>query len=136
MAENGRVLVDTSAWIDHLAGDARIMRALERPMDDRRVVICGQVWQEVLQGARDDKAFAKLQREMKLWAYEAETQADYTEGARLYAQLRWKGVTVPPSDCLIAAVAKRCGFAICATDPHFLRIPDVRLFDLNPNLRM
>ena len=130
MIESGRVLVDTSAWIDHLAGNARIMCALERPMDDRRVVICGQVRQEVLQGARDEKAFARLQRDMSLWAYEAEAPHDYDAAARIYAQLRWKGVTVPPSDCLIAAVAKRCELAICAPDPHFRQIPDIQLFEV------
>lgn len=130
MTERDRVLVDTSAWIDHLAGDARIMHALERPMADRRVVICGQIKQEVLQGARDAKAFGRLQRDMSLWAYEAEAPPDYEEAARIYAQLRWKGVTVPPSDCLIAAVSKRCGLAICATDPHFRQIPDMQLFEI------
>ena len=130
MIESARVLVDTSAWIDHLAGDARIMRALERPMDDRRVVICGQVRQEVLQGARDEKAFARLQRDMSLWAYEAEAPPDYDAAALIYAQLRWKGVTVPPSDCLIAAVARRCGLAICATDPHFRQIPGIEFFEV------
>ena len=130
MIESDRVLVDTSAWIDHLAGNAGIMRALERPMDNHRVVICGQVRQEVLQGARDEKAFARLQRDMSLWAYEAEVPPDYDAAARIYAQLRWKGVTVPPSDCLIAAVARRCGLTICATDAHFRQIPDIQLFEI------
>jgi predicted nucleic acid-binding protein len=130
MSERDRVLVDTSAWIDFLAGDARIVRALEPHMDDRRVVICGQVRQEVLQGARDEKAFARLQRDMSLWMYEAEQPTDYDAAARVYARLRWKGTTIPPSDCLIAALAKRCGLAIYATDPHFRQIPDVVLVEL------
>jgi predicted nucleic acid-binding protein len=129
MNESGRILVDTSAWIDFLAGDARTVRALEQPMDDRRVVICGQVKQEVLQGARDAKAFARLEKDMSLWEYEPEAPPDYDAAARTYARLRWKGITVPPSDCLIAAVARRCGLAVYATDPHFRQIPDIQRFE-------
>ena len=91
---------------------------------------CGQILQEVLQGSRDAPALAKLERQFAIWDYEAEQPADFLEAARTYAGLRWKGVTVPPSDCLIAAVAKRRHFRVCATDPHFGLIPGLRLLDL------
>ena len=72
-------------------------------------------------------AFAKLEQELAIWAYEAETPEDFREAAHVYARLRWKGMTVPASDCLIAAVAKRCDLLVCATDPHFEALPGVRL---------
>ena len=78
----------------------------------------------------DEVALAKLERQFAIWEYEAEQPADFLEAARTYAGLRWKGVTVPPSDCLIAAVAKRRHFRVCATDPHFSFIPGLRLLDL------
>ena len=130
MSANGRVLVDTSAWIDYFAGDERVVRSLARSMDEGRVVISGQVKQEVMQGTRDERSFARLERAMSTWSYEAETPADFVEAARIYARLRWKGAIVPPSDCLIAALAKRCGLAVCATDPHFERIPGLRLVEV------
>jgi predicted nucleic acid-binding protein len=130
MSDDGRMLVDTSAWIDYFAGVEPLVRALDRPMDERRIVVCGQIKQEMLQGARDQKMFARLEREMSMWTYEAETPDDFIEAARQYARLRWKGVTVPPSDCLIAAVAKRCGLRLCATDPDFAKIPGLRLVAL------
>ncbi len=130
MSANGRVLVDTSAWIDYFAGDEGLATSLARSMDEGRIVISGQIVQEVLQGTRDERSFTRLERAMSVWSYEAETPADFVEAARLYARLRWKGITVPPSDCLIAALAKRCGLAVCATDPHFERIPGLRLVEL------
>lgn len=130
MSDAGRILVDTSAWIDYLAGVERLVRALAQPMDERRVVVCGQIKQEMLQGARDDRMFARIEREMSIWAYEPETPDDFTEAARQYARLRWKGITVPPPDCLIAAVARRCGLRLCASDPDFAKIPDVRRLEL------
>lgn len=59
---------------------------------------------------------------------EAEQPQDFVEAARIYAKLRWKGVTVPPADCLIAAVARRCRLLVCADAPHFEHIPGLRRY--------
>jgi len=128
MAERGSVLVDTSAWIDFLAGDPAAVAMLARLRYVCRITVCGQVKQEVLQGSRDRKALAKLEEAMSVWDYEAERPEDFVTAARLYADLRWKGVTVPAADCLIAAVARRCDFPVYATDPHFKDIPGTTLF--------
>ena len=127
MAEDDRVLVDTSLWINFLAGDAEAVALLGTLRHSRQIVICGQVKQEVLQGSRDRRAFAKLEHELSIWDYEAEQPEDFVSAARLYAELRWKGVTVPAADCLIAAVAKRRGWPVSATDPHFTAIPGLKL---------
>lgn len=128
MAEPDSVLVDTSAWIDFLAGQPEVVATIARLRDSHPIVICGQIKQEVLQGSRDKRAFATLDVQLSVWAYEAEQPEDFVSAARLYADLRWKGVTVPAADCLIAAVAKRRGFSVYATDPHFKSIPGTKLF--------
>lgn len=127
MAEHDRVLVDTSVWIDFLMGDSAAVALLGRLRNSHRIVICGQIQQEVLQGSRDRKAFATLEQEFSIWDCEAEQPEDFVSAARLYATLRWKGVTVPAADCLIAAVAQRRGWPVCATDPHFTEIPGLAL---------
>ncbi len=129
MAENGRVLVDSSIWIDFFRGTHDAVKTLSAVIRDQRVVICGQVLQEVLQGSRDVDAFEKIERKMSIWEYEAEQAADFRLAARSFAQLRWAGITVPPSDCLIAAVARRCRIPIYASDSHFNKIPQVTLFE-------
>lgn len=128
MDDRASVLVDSSTWIDFLGGDVRAVAALATLRQTHHIVICGTVKQEVLQGSRDAKALARLEREMSIWRYEAEQPEDFVEAARTYATLRWKGVTVPASDCLIAAVARRLGARLAATDPHFTAIPGVRLW--------
>ena len=129
MADSGNVLVDTSAWLDLFAGPTAAASALLPLMKARRVVICGMVLQEVLQGSRDDAMLRRLERDMSLWSYEPETPDDFAAAARTYARLRWKGVTIPSADCLIAEVAKRSGARLFATDPHFGQIPGLRLYD-------
>lgn len=128
MSESDRVLVDTSVWIDFLAGHADAVSWLASLRRSHQIIICGQIIQEVLQGSRDAQALARLEREFAIWDCEAEQPQDFVEAARTYARLRWKGITVPPADCLIAAVAKRCSIPVCATDPHFEHIPDLRRY--------
>ncbi len=128
MAEHGKVLVDASVWIDFLSGDDDTVRALNLLIKSGRVVVCGQVLQEVLQGSRDDKAFARLEGQMRLWHVEAEEPADFIEAARVFARLRWQGVSIPPTDCLMAAIAVRRKLLLYANDSDFDAIPGLRRY--------
>ena len=123
MDESASVLVDSSVWIDFFRGNEPAVKTIASLSKTVRIVICGQVKQEVLQGSRDTKAFAKLQVQMSIWNYEPESQDDFVEAARIFSALRWKGITIPPSDCLIAALAKRLNLLLCTHDPDFDYIP-------------
>jgi predicted nucleic acid-binding protein len=128
MDDHAKVLVDSSVWIDFLDGRAETVKALNHLIKAGRVVVCGQVRQEVLQGSRDEKAFTKLEAHMALWDAEAEQSADFIEAARVFARLRWGGITIPPSDCLIAAVAIRRKLLLYANDSDFDGIPGLRRY--------
>jgi predicted nucleic acid-binding protein len=128
VAETGRVLVDSSAWIDFLRGNISAITAIQTLGKARAVVICGQIRQEVLQGSRDAEAFKKLDRQMSIWAYEPETPGDFLEAARIFSSLRWEGITLPPSDCLIAALAIRLNLPLYSRDPAFDQIPKLKLY--------
>jgi predicted nucleic acid-binding protein len=108
------------------------VRSLEALMNDERIVLSGQVELELLQGTRDGRAFARLERQLLLWTYEAETADDFREAALVYARLRRRGIMIPTSDCLVAAVARRCGLQVCASDPHVTHIPGLRLLAIKP----
>lgn len=128
MAERARVLVDTSVWVDFLRGQPGAVQGVGALRRSNTIVVSGLVLQEVLQGSRDAAALARLERQFSVWEHEAEMQSDFVEAARIYAKLRWAGVTVPPSDCLIAAVAKRAGLQLYAVDPDFDSIPGLRRY--------
>ena len=128
MDENDRVLVDSSVWIEFFRGAEAAVSAMAAITKTRRVVICGQIKQEVLQGSRDSKAFEKLEKQMLIWDYESEVPEDFTEAARIFSQLRWRGVTLPPSDCLIAALAIRLHLPLHTQAPDFDSIPNLPRF--------
>ena len=128
MAENADLLVDSSVWVDYFNGHNETVETLNGLIRTRRIVICGQIRQEVLQGSRDEKAFAKLGRQMSLWESAAEEPNDFTEAARIFARLRWKGITVPPADCLIAALAIRKKLTLYSNDSDFDQIPHLQRY--------
>lgn len=128
MAGHAKVLVDASVWIDFLQGRDEAVAALNLLITSGRVVVCGQVLQEVLQGSRDDKAFAKLEEQMALWHAEIEEPADFIEAARVFARLRWRGITIPPTDCLVATVALRRKLLLYANDIDFDEIPGLKRY--------
>ena len=65
-----------------LSGHPKEVAAVSSLRRAHHIVICGQILQEVLQGGRDAPAFATLERQFAIWAYEAEQPADFLEAAR------------------------------------------------------
>ncbi|MGH7958415.1 MAG: type II toxin-antitoxin system VapC family toxin [Opitutaceae bacterium] len=124
-----RVLVDTSIWVDFFRAKAAAVALIEQLARQNTAVICGTVMQETTQGGRTEKELDFLHAQMSLWYFEAEQPEDFRQAAAIYARLRWRGVTVPPADCLIASVALRCDFVLCAADAHYARIPGLKLHD-------
>jgi predicted nucleic acid-binding protein len=99
------ILVDTSIWIELLAGKPR--RAI-REEDSLRFATCGPIVQEVLQGLRPGPqsdafrtaflAFPVLSDPIPLNLF--------LSAAEIYRQGRRRGITIRSSvDCLIAAIA-------------------------------
>ena len=121
-----RSVVDTSVWVDFFRGKAPAVALIHDLARAHTAVVCGQIVQETIQGARTETEMDFLRTQMGLWHHEAEQPEDYHRAAGIYARLRWKGVTVPPGDCLIAAVAQRCELPLLSSDAHFAQIPGLK----------
>ena len=121
-----RSVVDTSVWVDFFRGKAPAVALIHDLARAHTTVVCGQIVQETIQGARTETEMDFLRTQMGLWHHEAEQPEDYHRAAGIYARLRWKGVTVPPGDCLIAAVAQRCELPLLSSDAHFAQIPGLK----------
>jgi predicted nucleic acid-binding protein len=98
-------IVDSSVWIDVLAGRAtRQATWLHRQISQRRIGLTDLILYEVLQGARDDSQFMQLRSKLEpfeLWP--TMTPGAEVRAARNYRALRRLGITVRKSaDCLIA----------------------------------
>jgi predicted nucleic acid-binding protein len=117
------VLVDTSVWIEVFHRPARYR--LDSAVDLDEVVTCLPVVQEVLQGLRDERAFALARDAMlALPIVESPLRAEVVlQAADLYRLARRAGLTVRSGvDCLIAACAVRNALTVLHHDRDFDRL--------------
>lgn len=114
------VLVDTSVWIEVFR--KRPFLAIDKFVDFDDVVTCLPVIQEVLQGFRDEHAFARAREAMyALPVLDSPLPAAaFDRAADLYRSARRAGLTVRSGvDCLIAASAIRHGVEVLHVDRDF-----------------
>lgn len=130
------MIVDSGVWIDHFSGRVhaavRILQSALRDGDD--VLVLPVIVQEVLQGTKDASQFrryARLLAPVPL-ARVPHLRRVAVAAAGYYSRLRWRGLTIPPTDCFIAASAIASRWPVLTTDTDFRRItqiePRFRLF--------
>ncbi|NNU44271.1 type II toxin-antitoxin system VapC family toxin [Ramlibacter montanisoli] len=122
------LLVDSSVWIDHVRNlDTDAIRFVELRDEDEEIAMAGVIFQEVLQGARDDAVYDRL-RDMfsGLLLLEPRDLSTYEVAAQLHRRARRAGFTMrKPTDCLIAALALEHGAMLVHNDRDFVFLAQV-----------
>ncbi len=101
------VLIDTSVWIDVLRDKSGShWDALVRCVGDPdEIVLSHFVQLELLQGAKDEREWSKLDAVLTTQDYLELPAPEFRRAARLFFELRRRGKTVrSPIDCCIAQV--------------------------------
>lgn len=128
-AECRVILVDSTVWIDLLRGRVSLQTARLRKLLERGEAAAAPVIvQEVLQGAVDQAAFAKLRDYFTAIPLAGTNRIVelYAAAAELYARARWRAITSRSShDCLIAVIAMEAGMALLHDDRDFERLGNV-----------
>lgn len=111
-------LVDTSVWIELLAG------RFERPTEDHfsQFATCGPIVQEVLQGLRPGRDGTAFQESLLALPCLGDPMplGLFLDAAEIYREGRRKGHTIrSTTDCLIAAIAIENGIPIWHRDRDF-----------------
>ncbi len=128
------VLVDTSVWIEVFRKGTRFQLESAVATDD--IVTCLPVVQEVLQGFREERAFALARDAMLSFPIvESPLRAEVVlEASNLFRAARRAGLTVRSSiDCLIAACAIRNGLTVLHRNRDFdaiARISSLEIRDI------
>lgn len=120
------VLVDTSIWIDVFRRPSRL--SLDTLVDFDDIVTCLPVVQEVLQGFRDERAFAIARDSMyALPLVDDPLTGDvFDHAVALYRSARRAGKTVRSSvACLVAASAIRHGLEVLHRDRDYDEIAKI-----------
>jgi predicted nucleic acid-binding protein len=121
------LIVDSSVWIDSFnpkikSTEKEILRQLI--FNDYPIYLCPIIYQEVLQGIREDKTFEEIKYILQQYKMIEIDLMDVTNHAiGLYRHLRKKGITIRKSvDCLIASYAILEDMYILHNDSDFTQI--------------
>jgi predicted nucleic acid-binding protein len=115
------VLVDTSSWI-HLfrrRHDAVVRQRVTDLVRDQRAAWCDVVRVELWNGMSDDEEMAIMSRLEELVGTLPIDDQVWQGAVTLTRQARAEGLTVPTSDLIIVACARRHHAMIDACDRHF-----------------
>ena len=119
------VMVDSSAWIDYFrSAEGPVGDTVSRLLDEDRIVLCGMVELELLQGVRPNERRV-LEGLLKALSYVETERRDFIAAGERLAKLRRQGVTIPASDGLIAVLCVRHQFQLLAIDAHFDYLQEV-----------
>ena len=118
------ILVDTSVLIDFFKGAETQKTLIFESIlkQDLPYGIAPYTYQEVLQGARDEPEYEKIREYLATMRFYflPETIDVYEESARMFFDLRRKGITVRSTiDILIALVAIRNNLSLLHNDRDF-----------------
>lgn len=120
------IVVDTSVWIDVLAGRnggaaGRCVDLIER---GEPVALTDVIYTELLQGVGSKREVRLLDAHLRAFPIvRLESLDDFALAAELYRTARRRGITIRKTlDCLIAAPCVRTGAPLLHTDADFDRL--------------
>jgi predicted nucleic acid-binding protein len=120
------IVVDTSVWIDVLAGrrTKQARRCVELIAGGEPVALTDVIFAEVLQGLRSEDDARLVEQHLRAFpVLPLEGLEDFALAASLYREARRRGVTIRKTlDCLIAAPCVRTGAPLLHADADFDRL--------------
>lgn len=115
------ILVDTSAWIEFFRpeGDLRYRAEISKLIDDNAIALCGVILLELLKGARTDREYRELEDRLSTLTYLETPESLWKKAGKIASILLRKGVQIPTTDLIIAAVAIENHTTLLNKDKHF-----------------
>jgi predicted nucleic acid-binding protein len=122
------ILADTSVWIEVLKDTKGIVvQAFRRRVDAEICVFSRFTQLELLQGAKDEEEWKRLNDYLSTQYYLEATENTWREAARIYFDLRRTGITLgSPIDACIAQLAIESNALLLHRDKDFEIIAGVR----------
>jgi predicted nucleic acid-binding protein len=117
----GLFLIDTSVWIFALrrGRNEAIARRVDALLEQDTAATCGLVELELLGGAARRSELTRLRSRLRGLHQLSIDSQDWHYGADVSFTLRRHGITVPPTDALLAAVALRHDAVLLHADRDF-----------------
>lgn len=122
------ILVDTSVWIEVLRDkEGSIVKTFRKRIGSEICVFTRFTQLELLQGAKDEYEWQRLEKYLTEQYYLETEENTWKEAARIYFELRRKGISInSPLDCCIAQVAIEAQSILLHQDHDFEKIAKIR----------
>ncbi|NCD35059.1 MAG: PIN domain-containing protein [Spartobacteria bacterium] len=120
------VFIDTCIFIDYFRGrDHALCDVVDQLIMDTRGVCNGIVLAELLYGARGEREERIIETALQALTMHADTPEICAAAGKIGASMRKRGLTIPLTDCIIAAQCLAHDLQIITHDRHFDSIADV-----------
>jgi len=121
------IIIDTSVWIDSFNPKVKTPEKevlVQLIQNDNPIFLCPVIYQEILQGIREDKAFERIRFILQQYRMiDIDLMYVTNHAVDLYRHLRKKGITIRKSiDCLIASYAIITDMYLLHNDSDFTQI--------------
>lgn len=115
------VLIDTSAWIDALrpTGDALVREQVRHLLAEGRAAVCEMIILELAGGTRTEGEYQELCEDLEALQQFPITASVWRSAYWMAHTARRKGLSIPATDHLIAAVAVNYPCRLLHRDKHF-----------------
>ncbi len=123
------VVADTTVWIEFFNDPtSREKRAIDLLIDENQLAFVGAVLTELLQGCRTSQEAHLIFDHVSALPYLEMSFSTWQRAGEISSSLRRKGTTIPLMDLIIAALAMEHAAEVFTTDPHFEKIPSLKLY--------
>jgi len=125
---NTGIIVDSCVWIEFFGKrESDFTLHLSGLLRERRVRMGGMVLAEILQRIKVPEEANLVRQSLERLPYLEMTRNVWEKAGEISASLRTKGITIPLSDLIIAALALSEDQQIFTIDPHFKEVRGLRL---------
>ncbi len=121
------MLVDSTIYIDLLRRGEDILYVLKPSLLSGQLFVCGVIRMEVLRGIRSRGMRDELSDFFDLMTEVPTDTRIWREATNLAWTLDRRRVVLPLTDLVIASCALAVRTAVVTTDPHFWRIPGLKV---------
>lgn len=123
-------MADTCIWIEYFRTTSSTSEELKRLIREDHVVTTGMVILELLHGVKTPESKQLIKDAVLSLPFLETTLDSWLVAGEIEYTLRRKGITLPATDLILAAVAKVNNCSIFTNDSHFKEIPDIDLYEI------
>jgi len=125
---NTKIIADTSVWIEFFRKETSpVSDHMKNKLRSGQVVMTGIILAEILQGIRSSREALIVKGHLESLPFIDIHKTIWQQAGEMSAALRGKGITIPLSDIIIACTAIAEGYEVFTTDPHFEKVPHLKL---------